>query len=112
VLNTDTGNTGSDDNLLARMAKLPTSLAAFVAGSTETLRKDARSVAGRNGDEYGYLVKDSNNVSLNWSALPGRDRAVEPAVETWMHTTSPTSPGERPPMLAMWDTILNSIRFR
>lgn len=112
AVNTDTGNTGSNDGLLATMSKLPPFLAGFMDSTTQTLRRSGREVVGRSGDEYGYLVKDSREVALAWSALPGEDRAKQPGIEIRLDTTAGTNEANRNALLAEWDTILASVRVR
>lgn len=112
AFSTDSGNAGTQENLIAKMSNLPVSLASFVSGSTDTLRKDSRKVVGRAGDEYGYVVKDDNTVSLKWSALPGANRSVEPGIETWLQTKAGITQEKQAPLLAMWDAVLSSVKTR
>jgi hypothetical protein len=112
AFNTDTGDAGTNDGLLAIMSKLPPMLSGFVDKSTQTLRKDTRNVVGRNGDEYGYVVKSSSNVALTWRALPGGDRATQPGIEVRIDTTAGTTEADRGPLLIEWDALLASIKVR
>jgi hypothetical protein len=112
VFNTDTGDAGTSDGTLATMSKLPPFLSGFMDNATRTLRKDTRQVVGRKGDEYGYLVKNSSNVALTWSVLPGDDRAKQPGIEVRLDTTAGTNEADRGALLTEWDAILASIKVR
>lgn len=108
--NTEAKNTGG--NLLARMSNLPVPLANLVSSDTEILRRGGKVVAGREGDEYGYVVKQSKDVSLEWSALTGNDHATEPTIRISMDTHSAVSESTRPTLIAVWDDVLNSVKRR
>lgn len=108
--NTEAKNTGG--NLLARMSNLPVTLANLVSSDTEILRRGAKTVGGREGDEYGYAVKQSKDVSLEWSALTGNDHATEPTMKIAMDTRSAVADSARPPLLALWDDVLRSVKRR
>jgi hypothetical protein len=108
--NTEAKNTGG--SLLSRMSNLPVPLANLVSSDTEILRRGGKIVAGREGDEYGYSVKQSKDVSLEWSALTGNDHATEPTMKISMDTRSAVSEGARAPLMALWDEILRSVKQR
>lgn len=108
--NTEARNTGG--NLLSRMSNLPVPLANLVSSDTEILRRGSKIVAGREGDEYGYAVKQSKDVSLEWSTLTGNDHATEPTMKIAMDTRSAVPEGARPPLMALWDNVLNSVKRR
>lgn len=108
--NTEAKNTGG--NLLARMSNLPVPLANLVSSDTEILRRGGKVVAGREGDEYGYAVKQSKDVSLEWSALTGSDHATEPTIKISMDTHSAVPESARPTLIAVWDDVLKSVKRR
>ncbi|MFM0158689.1 T6SS immunity protein Tli4 family protein [Paraburkholderia sediminicola] len=108
--NTEAKNTGG--NLLSRMSNLPVPLANLVSSDTEILRRGGKIVAGREGDEYGYAVKQSKDVSLEWSALTGNDHATDPTMKISMDTRSAVPEAARAPLMVLWDEILSSVKRR
>ena len=108
--NTEAKNTGG--NLLARMSNLPVPLANLLSSDTEILRRGGKVVAGREGDEYGYAVKQSKDVSLEWSALTGNDHATDPTMKISMDTRSAVPEGGRPALMTSWDDVLKSVKRR
>ena len=108
--NTEAQNTGG--NLLARLTNLPLPLANLFSSDTEILRRGSKVIAGREGDEYGYAVKQSQDVSLEWSALTGSDHATEPSMKISMDTNSAISKDARPALVALWDDVLQSVKRR
>jgi hypothetical protein len=60
--NSEAQNTGGI--LLTRLTSLPVPLANLMSSDTEILRRGEKTVAGRTGDEYVYVVKESNDVSF------------------------------------------------
>jgi hypothetical protein len=108
--NTEAKNTGG--GLLSRMSNLPVPLANLVSSDTEILRRGGKIVAGREGDEYGYAVKQSKDISLEWSTLTGNNHAVEPSMKISMDTHSAVPESARPPLMALWDAVLSSVKRR
>ncbi|WP_083083755.1 T6SS immunity protein Tli4 family protein [Paraburkholderia terricola] len=108
--NTEAKNTGG--NVIVRMSSLPLPLANLVSSDTEILRRGGKIVAGRDGDEYDYAVKQSKEVSLEWSALTGNDHATEPTMKISMDTRSAVSESARPALMTLWDDVLKSVKRR
>lgn len=108
--NTEAKNTGG--NLLSRMSNLPVPLANMVPSDTEILRRGGKIVAGRKGEEYGYAVKQSKDISLEWSALTGNDHATDPTMKIYMDSRSAVPEAARAPLMVLWDEILSSVKRR
>ena len=102
----------SGGNILDRMSLLPLPLANFISSNTTIVRRGNRSLAGRSGDEYGYVTKDDQSMSLQWSVQTGKDHAAEPMVEITLDTTTGLAETDRPAFLAVWDEILTSLKRR
>ncbi|WP_205808476.1 T6SS immunity protein Tli4 family protein [Burkholderia sp. Ac-20365] len=108
--NSEAQNTGG--GLLTRLISLPVPLANLMSSDTEILRRGEKTVAGRTGDEYAYVVKESKDVSFEWNALTGNNHASEPAMKIAMDTGSAVSPDGRGALMNLWEDLLTSVKLR
>lgn len=112
VMSTNTEARNIGGNVIDRMSNLPAPLANLLSSDTEILRRGSKVIAGREGDEYCYAVKQSKDISLEWSALTGKDRSNEPMMKVSLDTRAAVPESARPALMALWDEVLKSVRRR
>ncbi|WP_109483463.1 T6SS immunity protein Tli4 family protein [Paraburkholderia sp. C35] len=108
--NSEAQNIGG--SLLKRLTSLPVPLANLLSSDTEILRRGEKTVAGRTGDEYAYVVKDSKDVSFEWNAQTGDNHASEPSMKITMDTGSAVSLDGRSALIGLWEGLLTSVKLR